>query len=204
MDIEKNITIPLMLNGAYIQQNNSSSISGFDYYGTNGEYSNARAKFTWYRINFETLLGDNYKEYDYFNISLAHFQTIFRVGVGNVCFYDAANVLEFNKYRCLNIYIEGLDFINSTYNNATGSYRKKGILSQFSPNAISTTSIKEQFNDSWVGEGLIFRKTKTANITIGIGSSCYDEYVRNSQYKSDNSKMANWCIKLNINPVKKI
>lgn len=205
------INIPLVLNGNVI----CDSVTSPSYTTVSTAYGiceNSRVRMTWININMPTLLGNFYDEYSLFRISLAHYSTHSRIQTGSACFFKTSSygdTVEFEKYKSLNIYIEGLPFINSTFNQQTNNYTNRGLLYTFNAGTINSGSLgfpKETYNYNYDDEndGLIFYNDKTRtnyNITISIGSAFYLTDVDPSQFTGNGRKYANSTIKLNISPI---
>lgn len=199
-------TIPLMLNGSYIRTNNASTISETEWQnGIIGRYESSRAKFIFYDINFETLLGDLYNKYDYFKLSLAQIHLMYRIGVASAVLYWSSDVPLYNReFRTLNFYIEGLDWVRSSHNQKTQTNKQKALLFQWGLNVVTSNNVssyRELLNESYYENGLIFRKKKMATLTLGFGSCLKDDYLQNSDFQTAGNRFGNWCIKLNIQPV---
>lgn len=109
------------LNTAQILNNdvNATYVNGIS--NNNGTMNNLRTDNTWFNVDFKTILGDMYYQYDKFNLSLAF-----------VTFGVTANVYGTAAIdRTLMINLAGLPFNNCAYNTGQGfnnSYASIGTI----------------------------------------------------------------------------
>ena len=114
-----------------------------------GQCDQYRQNFTWFNINLRTLLGDQYDQYDYFNMSLVSMscsQAQSTAGQGTVD----------DKTVCVKL--SGLPFINQTYDQKRGNNGSVTTLTIFQiPTTAAATTL--QYNNSTVNV-LTFNKTQ--------------------------------------------
>jgi hypothetical protein len=114
-----------------------------------GIINSIRTSATWYSINFEEILGDMYKKYDFFNLRLRLFQHNAQAAFGTTA----------NDRSCY-FQMSGLNFNNSNYDTARGCNVGTTIIgSHILGTAASTTT----FDDAFI---VTIRKQNSANITI--------------------------------------
>jgi hypothetical protein len=91
-----------------------------------GGWSNNRQSF-WFYVNFRTLLGDLYNNYDTYNLSYVN------------CFSRVVDAT--GSATQVNIYVSGLDFVNSGYNTNAQTNTTNCVLRNhfINPNAFQTT-----------------------------------------------------------------
>lgn len=77
-----------------------------------GRLSRFRTEATFKDIDFKTLLGNSYNQYNTFAIELVQIQDVVNPNGGN-----QLKNKEFPENSILNLYLSGLNFINSTYKN---------------------------------------------------------------------------------------
>jgi hypothetical protein len=76
-----------------------------------GTISQCVTNVTW-NINLETVLGDLYKEYDYFNLEVLQIMTVPMTGGNGATFKPLDNSIYIGySYRNLNVFISGLQWL---------------------------------------------------------------------------------------------
>jgi len=122
-----------------------------DYPVTNnvGTINSIRTAATWYSINFEEILGDMYKKYDFFNLRLRLFQHNAQAAFGTTA----------NDRSCY-FQMSGLNFNNSNYDTARGCNVGTTIIGS---HIIGTPASTTTFDDAFI---VTIRKQNSANITI--------------------------------------
>ena len=95
---------------------------------TVGGWNNNRQRF-WFNVNFRTLLGDMYNKYDTFNLSFVN------------CFSRVVDAT--GSATNVNIYVSGLDLVNSGYNaNAQNNTTYSVVRNHF----INNTAFQNSFS----------------------------------------------------------
>lgn len=123
-----------------------------------GTCDTSKTTFTWNNINLRMLMGDDlYGQYDYFNISLNCVASTMTLALG----------ADTNDSRLVYIKLQGLPFINQTYQQPTNNNGQYVYASIFQiPATTSTTNIVYYSNSSNV---FTFSKSQDcANITIAL------------------------------------
>jgi hypothetical protein len=133
--------VPLMLKVSDIQPYDvNNKIYPYDVVVENniGTISKCVSNVTW-NVNLEELLGDLYDQYDYFNLELIQFMTVPMTG-GNFStskpFYSGVNL----SYRNLNIFVSGLQFVRSTFNQKTGNENRTAHIGNLFNTYIASTN----------------------------------------------------------------
>ena len=101
--MEQKRSVRLVLKSSDLTQNATTNVGICDQY---------RTTFTWSNINLRILMGDLYDQYDYFNLTLNTIATTLasaNAGAGN------------GEDRLVYIKMQGLPFINQTYQQSTGN-----------------------------------------------------------------------------------
>lgn len=115
----------------------------------------------WNNINLRTLLGDMYDEYETFNLSLTSISSSKTPAALGASFgnSDINNLL-------LTLYIEGLPFINNTYDVAKRGNTGRAMLGIFTYPATNSTTNIRVYNQSGT---LTFGKSQEqCNITLSF------------------------------------
>ena len=130
---------------------------------TNGSTTNIgscdqyRQNFTWFNLNLRTLLGDQYEQYDYFNISLVSMSS------------SAASATNQGNVDDKTVYVKlsGLPFINQTYDQKRGNNGSTANLTIFQ---IPTTAIPstEQYNNSTINVLTFNKNQEQCNLNISL------------------------------------
>ena len=117
-----------------------------------------RQSFTWFNINLRALLGDLYDQYDYFNITLLSVSC-------SVC--SAAAGQGGLDDRLVYIEMNGLPFINQTYNQPTGNNGTAAIVAVYQIPSTAITNTQPYNNTST--NVLTFNKNQDlCNINISL------------------------------------
>lgn len=124
-----------------------------DYPVTNnvGTINAQRTEMTWYSVNFENILGDLYKDNDYFNLRLRYVSQNASAAVGTTA-----------NDRTLTFNISGLNWTNSTYDVTRGCNTSYTPIATYSV-AVNSVAVSTAFEDLFVAT---FLKQKTCDITI--------------------------------------
>ena len=121
-----------------------------------GQCDQYRQTFTWFNINLRTLLGDQYDQYDYFNMSLVSMscaQASSTAGQGDV------------NDKIVYVKMSGLPFINQTYDQKRGNNGSTAILTIFQiPTTASSNTL--QYNNSTVNVLTFGKNQELCNINI--------------------------------------
>lgn len=176
-----NRVVPLMLKVSDIQlYDDSEKIFPYDKIVSNsvGSISKCLSQVSW-NVNMETVLGDLYNQYEYFNLELVQFMTTPVTGGGGVTFkaFDNGSTTE---NRQLSVFIDGLQFVRSTFNQKTGCESNQAHLCNISVQYDINNAIK---TNNWRGDeylyhsqkgysnyNLCFRKEKQVTITLKLGA----------------------------------
>ena len=130
-----------------------------------GQCDKFRQNFTWFNINLRTLLGDQYDQYDYFNMSLVSMSCALastNAGQGTVD----------DKTVCVKL--SGLPFINQTYDQKRGNNGSVTTLTIFQiPTTASATTL--QYNNSTVNVLTFGKNQELCNINIFLTRILDDE-----------------------------
>jgi len=116
----------------------------------NGSINSIRTDYTFYNIDFKTILGTMYEKYDRFNIKLSCAISGAQAGFG-VTVSD----------RCLKINISGLPLCNSGYHQLMGN---TGYTTVGTVTLIQTTCVANYYNDDNVFS--IYKPMPLNNIRI--------------------------------------
>lgn len=214
-DININRVVPLMLSVSDIQPYDSNNIiypNSLIISNKIGTIKRCVSDVTW-NIDLETLLGNLYYEYDYFNIELIQFMTIPLTG-GNYKTYKPLNNNNEVGYRNLNVFLEGLDFVNSTFNQKTGNNKTYAHIGNVANQFESATN--ESKGSNWRGDeyiyhsqkgysnyNLLFKKEKNVKINIRFGAIDSDnDYVPDGVVSTPFLVMHHFICKFNIVPHK--
>ena len=211
-DLLTPITVPLLLSVTDILPYDSSNLiypPSYTISNSVTKITNCVADVTW-NVDLKSLLGDLYDKYDYFNLELLQFMTIPYTG-STVAFSKPFQNDTNTGYRNLSVYISGLQWVNSSYNQKSDS----------NLNYCHLCNVKDQFtveNISQVGNwrdseylyeatkgyakyDLMFKKQQYAKIKIRIGSIDSGlEYTPESIFYSSNFIMHYFLMKFNIVP----
>ena len=124
---------------------------------TIGQCDQYRTTFTWFNINLRSLLGDQYNEYDYFNMTLTNMAcSVIATAVGTA--YDD---------RIVSVKISGLPFINQTYNQPTGNNSTFATIAVYNIPTAANTANNQFFNNA--SNVLTFNKAQDlCNLTISF------------------------------------
>ncbi len=121
--MEQKRSIRLVLKTSDLTANSTTAIGQCDQYKTT---------FTWFNINLRNLLGDQYNQYDYFNMTLT-----------NMACSAIATAVGANAHddRIVSVKISGLPFINQTYNQPTGNNSTFATIAIYNiPTAVNTAN----------------------------------------------------------------
>ena len=145
--MEEKRSTRLVLKTSDLTVNSTTAIGQCDQY---------RQNFTWFNINLRTLLGDQYDQYDYFNISLVSMSCSQASTVGGQGTVD-------DKTLCVKL--SGLPLINQTYNQPTGNNITSTTLTIFQVPS-SATAATQQYNNSTVNVLTFGKNQELCNINI--------------------------------------
>jgi hypothetical protein len=145
--MEQKRSTRLVLKTSDLTVNSTTNIGSCDQY---------RQNFTWFNINLRALLGDQYDQYDYFNISLVSMSCSQASTVGGQGSVDDKTVY---------VKMSGLPFINQTYNQPTRNNITSSTLTifQIPSSAIAAT---QQYNNSTVNVITFGKNQDLCNINI--------------------------------------
>jgi hypothetical protein len=110
--MEQKRSTRLVLKNTDLTANSTTNIGQCDQY---------RQNFTWFNINLRTLLGDQYDQYDYFNMSL----------VSMSCSAASATNQGTVDDKTVYLKLSGLPFINQTYDQKRGNNGSVTTLTVF-------------------------------------------------------------------------
>ena len=128
----------------------ASLVLNSSYLISNVDTNNGRTLLTWKNINLRNLLGDMYEQFDYFNISLKSITMTSSAGISN-------NAENFS----LHIRMNGLPWINNSYNVKNGFNNQYCVIGVF---RLASTSVINTLYDNNI---FTFGKDSgTCNITI--------------------------------------
>ena len=137
--MEEKRSTRLVLKTSDLTVNSTTNIGQCDQY---------RQNFTWFNINLRTLLGDQYDQYDYFNMSL----------VSMSCAQASSAAQGDVNDKIVYVKMSGLPFINQTYDQKRGNNGSVTTLTIFQiPTTAAATTL--QYNNSTVNV-LTFNKTQ--------------------------------------------
>ena len=146
--MEQKRSTRLVLKTSDLTANSTTSIGFCDQY---------RQNFTWFNINLRTLLGDQYDQYDYFNMSL----------VSMSC--SAASATNQGNVDDKPVYVKlsGLPFINQTYDQKRGNNGSTANLTifQIPTSAIPST---QQYNNSTINVLTFNKNQEQCNLNISL------------------------------------
>jgi hypothetical protein len=210
-----NRVVPLMLSVSDIQLYDSANII-YPYSdivsNSIGTISQCVTNVTW-NINLETLLGDLYNQYDYFNLEVLQVMTIPMTG-GNYATYKPMDNGTNIGYQNLNVFISGLQFVKFTFDirssNETTTAHLCNIIHQYNSTTnaagINLWRDDEYLYETQVGYAnynLCFRKERNVKINIRFGAIDSGlDYCPASVFPSVFNVMHHFNIKLNIIPFK--
>ena len=124
----------------------------------NGSCDQYRQNFTWFNINLRALLGDQYDQYDYFNISL----------VSMSCSQASTSPTQGTvDDKTVYVKLSGLPFINQTYNQPTRNNITPAILTIFQVPS-SATATTQQYNNRTVNVLTFGKNQELCNINITL------------------------------------
>jgi hypothetical protein len=217
-DINIERVVPLMLNVSDIQPYDINNIIfPYDVIVSNkvGSIQNCVSNVTW-NIDLEALLGDLYHRYEYFNIELIQFITVPLTG-GGYKTYKAMNNADVVGYRNLNIFMSGLDFVNSTFNQKSGCNKAFAHIGNIS-NQFKMADNDPNGSGLWRGDeylystqkgysnyNLLFKKQKNVKINIRFGAIDSNlDYIPSEAFELSESfyVMHHFICKFNIVPYK--
>jgi hypothetical protein len=211
-----NRIVPLMLKVADIQLFDIAN-QMFPYEKTVsnnvGTISKCVTNVTW-NINLKELLGDLYNQYDYFNLEVPQIMTTPFTGGGYSSSKPFANHLN-TDYQNLNVFISGLNWVRSSFNQKTGAENSTVHLCNVQNNlkAVDNNNPSRDIfgGDTYIYLGqtgymnynLCFKKEANVNINIrlgGLGSGL--DYTPSDMIVDVGKIMQHFIIKLNIIPFK--
>jgi hypothetical protein len=211
----KNV-VPLMLKVSDIQPYDVNNlIYPYDKVVSNstGSISQCVTNVTW-NINLEELLGDSYKEYTYFNLEVLQIMTVPMTG-GNFSTYKPLDNSIYLGYRNLNVFISGLQWLRSSYNQKTGNDNQTVHLCNISDmkqavdNATAGPVYRGdrylfQSQRGYMNYDLCFRKERNIKINIRFGAidSGLDYCPASIFANGISTIMHHFSIKFNITPFK--
>ncbi len=109
---------------------------------------------TWNSINLKDVMGSMYEKYSKFKICLTSFANT-NTGLTGVT----------NGDRCLSIFVNGLDFINSGYDSGSFNYSQTWVgCCTVTTNAVSNFNFTGEIGQTF----LINKSNYTTNITIQL------------------------------------
>jgi hypothetical protein len=210
-----NSVVPLMLSVTDIQPYDSNNIIyPYDVRVVNemGTITQCVSNVTW-NIDLEVLLGNLYYQYEYFNLELIQFMTIPLTG-GNYPTYKPMDNGVNIGYQNLNVFISGLKFVRSTYNQKIGTDTTYAHLCNISNQYNSTTN--DPGINLWRGDeylyysqkgyanyNLCFKKEKHVKINIRFGAIDSGlDYCPESVFPTVFNTMHHFIAKFNIVPFK--
>ena len=153
-----------------------------------GIITNHGTNITW-NINMKELLGDTYDKYELFTIELVQFITADRTMKGFYSGYQLFAPLNNDvdtKYRALNVYLTGLNFINSSYNVKSACNTRTAYLTtlaNFYEANLNTPVIDQPMQNQWfyeekqagwISNNLMFRKEPNVKLNMTFGASSSD------------------------------
>lgn len=153
-----------------------------------GIITNHGTNVTWY-LNMKELLGDTYDNYELFTIELVQFYTVDLTMKNSGPPYQTYAPLNNNvdtKYRTLNIYLTGLNFINSSFNVKSGCNSRTAYLTTLGNYYNANTNIQvttqpmqnqyyyEEEQTGWINNNLMFRKEHYVKLNMTFGASSSD------------------------------
>jgi hypothetical protein len=213
-----NRIVPLMLKVSDIQQYDvNNRIFPYTYTVSNnvGTISKCITDVTW-NINMKELLGDLYDKYDEFNLEVVQIATTPYTGSGP---YDSHRpFLSYinTAYKNLNVFISGLNWVRSSFNQKTGNENATVHLGNI--REINNGSDNEDpswyvFNNvtylyiaqtGYMNYNLCFKKEPNVQINIRLGGlNTGLDYTPSSIFDGNlTSIMQHFIIKFNIIPFK--
>ena len=147
--MEQKRSVRLVLKTSDLTLNSTTNIGFCDQF---------RQSFTWFNINLRMLLGDLYNQYDYFNITLLSVScSVCSAAAGQGGLDDKLVFIEMN----------GLPFINQTYNQATGNNGTTAIVAvyQIPSTAIANT---QPYNNTSTNVMTFNKDQDLCNINISL------------------------------------
>jgi len=141
----KNATLVLRTSDLTVPNSVNTVVVGVD-----GEISFTRTQMTWNDVNLRLLLGDMYDSYDLFNLNIIQICSTMSISFG-ITPHD----------RSITLLIDGLPFINQTYNFKNRCNTNVATLCCFSPVA------GQPFTANFTNNSLTFGKNQdTCDIRI--------------------------------------
>jgi hypothetical protein len=161
-----NRILPLMLSVSDIQLYDVNNlIYSYDKVVSNkvGTISKCITDVTWI-ITLKEVLGDLYDKYDYFNLEVAQIMSTQQTGRGHASHRPFLSYVNL-EYQNLNVFISGLNWLRSSFNQKTGNEN----------NTVHLCNIRDIFNgaDNYPPSWFIFN---SASYNIYIGQTGYMNY----------------------------
>lgn len=181
-----------------------------------GTIANFNTNITW-NIDMIGLLGDTYNNYDYFTLELVQLSTIpYTIAGPNPNLNKPMNNNVDKEYLALNIYLTGLNFINSSYNVKSGCNNRTAFLTCLSNQfrmSDPITPVGGNFrNDElfyeeqrgYANYNLMFKKEANVNLNMTMGTlSSGLTYIEESAFPLGSiNNMQHLIARFNIIPFK--
>lgn len=210
---ETQIIVPLQLSSTDIStSNNFGPIHPYgDIIDNNiGTITNCRTNIKWKNIDLRNLLGQLYDDYEYFTIEIVQIMTLF-LPFGQ----NAMSNSTMKQYKNLNVYLSGLDFVNSTFSQTSQGQKSYAhidnlsTLFSLSNNTVVNTTFHQNttylndIHDDYRTSKLLFHKTRQyVDLNIWFYALNETDVIPSSAFPNDYNVFPHVTFKFNIKPVK--
>ena len=170
----------------------------------------------WKNIDMETLLGDLYDKYEYFELQLSEIITTPYSQHNDPL--SAANFGDNDtkvKNRNVSVYLKGLQWVNSSFNVKQGTNVDTILLCNIANQNGLLLGVEYPYNGfrnyewiverwgNWCNSGFLFKKQKRVNIEIFLGSMSEGlTYIPTADFPFQSSQFPHYIVKFNIIPIK--